>query len=332
MSTPQYIAAGRGDNRGIRAIFGETTTASIYLKEGETVQYGSTVLPEQTHSMPFTFWRSSDPSSVYVDQDGNITIKTKPDSSAVVTLTTETMYNTTTAITFSVNIEDFTYRHDGVDLNYVILSETAKTCGVTRPLSDTITKVTIPEKVKNGTTEYTVTQIRDNAFQNCNSLTEVTLPESLLVIRSRAFIETPLKSIVIPNSVTTINLAAFCRCSNLTSVKFGNSLVTIGNSAFQQCEKLSSIELPNTVTSIGTYAFSRCTSAVSLTLPNGLKTLQQAVFSGCTSLTQLVLPPSVVTIGETAFNGCTGLKRVYMGPNVTGIGKQAFYNTNPEVL
>ena len=73
--------------------------------------------------------------------------------------------------------------------------------------------VTIPEKVTYSGTTYSVTSIGWRAFDNCSSLTSVT----------------------IPNSVTSIGSEAFYKCSGLTSVTIGNSVTSIGNSAFKPC-------------------------------------------------------------------------------------------------
>ena len=62
---------------------------------------------------------------------------------------------------------------------------------------------------KNGIT-YSVTSIGSFAFQDCNGLTSVT----------------------IPNSVTKIDGCAFWGCYGLTSVTIPNSVTTIGQSAF----------------------------------------------------------------------------------------------------
>ena len=327
MITPEYMAVGKPGNLNVRAQFGQSNTSSaLYLnKSDESVQYAASLVsskPSEPVSMPYTFWSSSAPSLVYVDQEGNITFKSMPNSDSAITITVESLYDHSPIVKYNVVVEDFAYTYEKVELNYVILSEEKKTCGVTRPTVSTHTKVEIPETA-NG---YTVTEIRNNAFESSTSLKEVSLPKTLTAIRNYAFSGTALESVVIPDAVTTINLAAFIRCASLKTVEFGKSLKTVGNSAFQSCSALQSINLPNSVTSVGTYAFSSCKNASKLSLPNGLTTLQTSVFSGCSGLTSVVLPPSIITIGETAFNGCTSLKTIYMGPKVASIGTNAFNN------
>ncbi len=64
-----------------------------------------------------------------------------------------------------------------------------------------------------------------------------------------------LTSITIPNSVTEIGEEAFYHCSSLTSITIPNSVTKIGKGAFSHCSSLTSITIPNSVTKIGDVAF-----------------------------------------------------------------------------
>ena len=79
---------------------------------------------------------------------------------------------------------------------------------------------------------------RLNAFQNCSSLTNIT----------------------IPNRVTSIGGYAFNYCSSLTNITIPNSVTSIGSSAFSGCSSLKNITIPNSVTGIGYSAFEDCSS------------------------------------------------------------------------
>ena len=94
----------------------------------------------------------------------------------------------------------------------------------------------IPEKLYSRYGTFTITGIYASAFENCDDLTSVT----------------------IPNSITNIGNFAFSSCSGLTSITIPNSVKSIGDNAFSSCTGLTSITIPNSVTSIGNNAFEYC--------------------------------------------------------------------------
>ena len=69
-----------------------------------------------------------------------------------------------------------------------------------------------------------------------------------------------LTSVTIPDSVTTIGEWAFADCDSLTSVTIPDSVTSIGYSAFEYCTSLTSVTIPDSVTSIGYSAFRFCYS------------------------------------------------------------------------
>ena len=73
--------------------------------------------------------------------------------------------------------------------------------------------ITIPSSIKVNESEYTVREIKQDAFSRCSGLI----------------------SVKIPNSVTSIGSSAFAYCSSLTSVTIPNSVTSIGSSAFYRC-------------------------------------------------------------------------------------------------
>ena len=107
--------------------------------------------------------------------------------------------------------------------------------------------------------------VGDKAIYSISALKSITLPESVTTIGVKAFNNCGLTSITIPASVTEIGEFAFYYCSSLQSVTFSEGLTTIGASAFEQCSALQSITIPESVTSIGNYAFNRCAGVTSVT-------------------------------------------------------------------
>ncbi|MDY4084747.1 MAG: leucine-rich repeat domain-containing protein, partial [Ruminococcus bromii] len=67
--------------------------------------------------------------------------------------------------------------------------------------------------------------------------------------------KTFIKTVTIPDTVTTIGNSAFNSCTSMTEVTFGKSVKTIGDSAFNSCTSLKSVKLPDSVESIGSWAF-----------------------------------------------------------------------------
>ena len=163
-------------------------------------------------------------------------------------------------------------------------------------------RVTIPDSV---------TTIGNYAFQYCTSLTSITIPDSVTTIGNYAFQYcTSLTSITIPDSVTTIGERAFWCCDSLTSVTIGNSVTTIEAGAFGWCENLTSITIPDGVTTIGGSAFYNCTSLTSVTIGNSVTEIDSLAFASCDILTNITIPSSITRIDYNAFDSCDNLRSV----------------------
>ena len=175
-----------------------------------------------------------------------------------------------------------------------------------------------------------VTSIGARAFEDCTSLTSITIPSSVTIISDYAFYRcTSLTSITIPSSVTIIGDGAFEDCTSLTSITIPSSVMNIGDYAFYRCTSLTSIMIPSSVTNIGDYAFGGCTSLTSITsimIPSSVTIIGVGAFEDCTSLTSITIPSSVTIIGSGAFEGCTSLTSITIPSSVTGIGNYAFYS------
>ncbi len=183
-----------------------------------------------------------------------------------------------------------------------------------------LTSVSIPTSV---------TTIGKDAFYGCNGIREATVPgwqcgvpfgyvTNLIISVGTTKIEYDvfnrcdrLKSVTIPDSVTSIGDKAFEWCSGLKSVIIPDSVTSIGYSAFKGCSGLTSLTIPDGVTSIGDYAFSWCSSLTSVTIPDGVTSIGYEAFYGCSGLTSVTLPASVTSIGVSAFIYCVNLSEVY---------------------
>ena len=170
-----------------------------------------------------------------------------------------------------------------------------------------------------------VTRIGSGAFDGCRSLTNVNIPSSVTSIESLAFQGcSSLTSINIPSSVTTIEERAFQNCSRLTNVTIPSSVTNIEKSAFAYCSSLTSINIPNSVTNIGPWAFDSCSSLTSINISNSVTSIKMYAFAYCSSLTSISIPSSVTSIGSSAFQGCGRLTSLTIPSSVTSIESSAF--------
>ena len=196
-----------------------------------------------------------------------------------------------------------------------------KKTGTVTNCDQSVTKANIPHTIKG----VTVTSIGNSAFDNCRSLTSMTIPDSVTSIGDSAFRYcTSLTSVTIPDSVTSIGDLAFQYCTSLTSVTIPDSVTSIGGRAFDGCRSLTSVAIPDGVTSIGDWTFSDCKSLTSVTIPDSVTSIGCWSFSNCASLTSVTIPGSVTSIGEYTFSGCTSLTSVTIPDSVTSIGDGAF--------
>ena len=159
-----------------------------------------------------------------------------------------------------------------------------------------------------------VPTIPANSFSKCRLLRTVTLPDGVTSIGNSAFDGcSSLTSITTPDGVTSIGDRAFYGCESLASITIPDGVTSIGDYAFSCCESLTSITIPGGVTSIGDYAFSCCESLTSITIPSGVTSIGAYAFSGCESLTSITIPDSVTSIDAYAFSRCSSLTGIRVG-------------------
>ena len=142
--------------------------------------------------------------------------------------------------------------------------------------------------------------VSNRVFMNC-PITVLNIGNNVRRIPNHAFYGTPLVSLTIPDSVTSIGMSAFNFCRSLVSLTIGNSVSTIGDSAFFFNDRLSSLTIPNSVTTIGNYAFRRCESMNSVTIGNAVTIIGAGAFQYCNALTSAIIGYSITSIGDYAF-------------------------------
>ncbi len=150
-----------------------------------------------------------------------------------------------------------------------------------------------------------------------------------------------VRTLEIPNSVTSINAKTFYGCNGLLSVKIPGTVTSIGYSAFMDCTNLS-VTIPNSVTSIESRAFYGVKNinyadyngvkiddngfiyadaaktqlirylgtATNITVPNSVTSIAEGAFLNCSGLTSVTIPNPVTSIAKGAFNGCSSLESI----------------------
>lgn len=139
-----------------------------------------------------------------------------------------------------------------------------------------------------------LTQISDEAFYGCSSLTSVMLPPLL----------------------RTIGTNAFYGCFVLNAPDFGTHLVAISKGAFTSCTNFRSVSLPSTVRTIGPNAFYYCTDLTEVNIPEGVSEIGENTFSNCRSLPSIKLPNSLTSLSPSAFNNTTNLTTVTLPAHI----------------
>ena len=151
-------------------------------------------------------------------------------------------------------------------------------------------RVVIPSTVTYEGMTFRVTRIDDYAFCECDALT----------------------SVVIPSTIVSIGESAFEGCKKLKSVALSEGLESIGYAAFRDCVSLTSIKIPNSVTEFkGSWGYNR-------------------TFEGCTNLTSVTLPRGITGIGRDrkTFEGCSKQLKINGMFYYEGIGQQV-HNVTP---
>lgn len=112
-----------------------------------------------------------------------------------------------------------------------------------------------------------LTELADDAFNDCKSLTTIRLPKALKKIGARAFKDcTALKQVDLPTGVKTIGEEAFSGCKLLENIELPVELAAVENNTFNGCVAITSMSLPVCVEKLGDGAFAGCTKLVSFTL------------------------------------------------------------------
>ena len=156
---------------------------------------------------------------------------------------------------------------------------------------DSILEVEFPSTLKS---------IGDSAFENCNQLKVVKLPQAFS---------------------GSIGKAAFHNCFSITTLELGTNLSEIGEAAFKGCTRIESVTIPASVKTIadGYGMESNTGTYLATVIPN------TGVFDGCKGLKKVIYK-SNADVAARMFAGCISLTEVDLAGSPGEIGAYAFYN------
>jgi len=163
--------------------------------------------------------------------------------------------------------------------------------------------VNIPPKIQG----KEVTGIGEMAFWN-NSITFVTIPDSVLTIGDSAFLDcADLRSVTVGKGVIEISWSAFLNCKSLISINIdeNNTKYSSANGVLYSKDKTY------------LYKYPAGQQASSFTVPNSVTRIEPFAFKYCTALKNLNLPESVTSISDDVFNECIGLIDINVDDNNT---------------
>lgn len=113
---------------------------------------------------------------------------------------------------------------------------------------------------------------------------------------------------------------------NIRSVDIPQGVTSIGNHAFEECFALEEVTIPQSVTSIGLIAFGGCCKLTTLSLGENVETIGGGAFFRCSSLSNITIPKKVKVI-ESGYSGtpsfyrtfayCSGLKYIILPAELT---------------
>lgn len=196
-----------------------------------------------------------------------------------------------------------------------------------------------------------LTNIPEYAFNHCESLTTITLPNSVKTIGANTFggcyqlqtlkMGSKVESIGnfafsdIPSG--TINLTIDCVPGNpvisdvlkglsaLKSVTLGDGITEIGEKAFFGCGGLKSVSMTTSVQTIGSNAFGYTSDELSFQIgaSSGSKTIADNLFEGI-KMKAVILDDAITGIGVSAFQNCSELTEVRIPSHVFVIKEAAF--------
>ena len=185
-------------------------------------------------------------------------------------------------------------------------------------------RVIMPDSIKN---------IYKKAFYSCKKMREYALSEKLEYVDEYAFAKNEmLRYIRIPDSVKQLSRFTFYGDTILETVEISNnsSLRRLGMQVFSCCG-ITEFRVPSCITSIAQYAFEGCERLRTVTFAAGsqLESMSAYFFNGCDSIQEIIFEngSKMTSLQAHALHGLTNLLRIDFGDaQITNIDNYAFRN------
>jgi uncharacterized repeat protein (TIGR02543 family) len=193
--------------------------------------------------------------------------------------------------------------------------------------------VTYPQSKENIRYEVplSVHGILFSAFQGTKFLEELFIHKGVNYIESFAFMNSHIKTIEFEDGIQleTIQNGTFSYMKHLEQLIIPRSVTCIEMSAFESVENIETIVIPNSVLSIGNGAF-RSSHFRYIIFEEGslIDAFSNGIFYGMPYLESLVIPESVTTIETHAFSQLTSLTHLIIPSTVTIIQNWAFFHSD----
>ena len=180
-------------------------------------------------------------------------------------------------------------------------------------------------------------------YNTFNSLSVLSIAETVREINRYAFSYAHINSINIPQGVRHIHEGAFSSFDSYNSViTISGSVRRIDYSAFNNCLAYAngfticgdgcliqntgtqtSLTIPQGVKSVSLFNWSNKQTCTEVTLPTGVRYLAVGAFSGFSSLQTIKLPEGLKSIAFNAFSNTPALRSVYIPQSVTRISSRS---------
>lgn len=208
------------------------------------------------------------------------------------------------------------YQYEGTDTN-IVVPDTIDGRKVTVLGNSTFQYCTQASDIESVTLPDSLTTIEKNAFYNCEKLKSVTIPQNVSSIGLAAFVEGLSESSLTEIKVDPEN-PYFSEKDGVVFSKDGTKLIVFPSG------RSGDYQIPDGTVSVGDYAFYYCVNVSSITVPGSVRSLGEGAFGNCSSLTKAVLNEGLEEIGEYAFQSSSGIRDIIIPASVKSVGKNGF--------